>query len=122
MRRALSRSRFARPYIWRLMSLSRLILPSTRPLGQPETQALFVRFVAEQVTYSYVPFERQVVRCRPAASFASEWQLWAVRDPAGLYVGQGGMRPFAPAPWAPSSRRMLSFGCSSGSMRRGIRG
>ena len=27
--RALSRSRFARPYIWRLMSLSRLILPST---------------------------------------------------------------------------------------------
>ncbi len=29
MRRALSRSRFARPNIWRLMSLSRLILPST---------------------------------------------------------------------------------------------
>ena len=34
-----SRSRFARPYIWRLRALSRLICPSTGPLLQASVKA-----------------------------------------------------------------------------------
>lgn len=106
MRRALSSSRFARPYIFRLISLSRLILPSTWPLDQGSTMAAATAFLSASMPAAKLAFlggcgPRVETRCVPGAYHRVEAVHQVVRSDqirrSGLEAGVDARDPGRPS-------------------------